>query len=634
MNVINVLDAQSANMIAAGEVVERPAAAVKELAENAIDAGATAVSVEIKDGGNTFIRVSDNGVGMSADDLPKALLRHATSKIKSGADIDGVLTLGFRGEALAAISAVSRMSVISRYRGTQLGNLLTAEGEGVTVEEVGCPEGTTVLVEDLFYNTPARRKFMKKDVTEAAACRAAVEKLAVSHPNVAFRFTSEGELKFATTGDGSLKNAIADTFGDGFAKGLIEVTGNAEDVQLHGYVSTPEAARGRNNAVNVFVNNRYVVSKTVAAAIKEAFKSYIPHDRYPAAVLFLTLPPKTVDVNVHPAKIEVKFTNERAVYEAVYYGIRTALQRGDAFTGGEDDIFVRGGDIAPKAKLDSTPTPAPTKGSYTPPVVQETGLRQSAAIFNAADFVPTEAELQGVLLDIPPSARQQSTEELQVAAPSVKHALQTEEKPEKSETTENTKQAELVADLPVHRYVGEAWNAYIMAETPDALYIIDKHAAHERILYEQLRQSTTAQSQALLTPVIVELDAEEATLLVEEREYLYTLGFDIDLFGDKSVALRAVPAALNSETQLAPLLQQFAASLAAGGALPFKERVDRALFTMACKAAVKAGVRNTEEDNKWIIDRLFKDGTIKYCPHGRPVAKVIPRREADKWFDR
>ena len=609
MDVINILDNQSANMIAAGEVVDRPASAVKELMENALDAGATTVSVEIKNGGNTLIRVSDNGCGISKNDLPKALLRHATSKIKSGADIDGVMTLGFRGEALAAISAVSKLSIISRKEESDFGNLLTAEDGSVTVEEVGCPTGTTVLVEELFYNTPARRKFMKKDSTEAAACLAVVEKMAVSHPEVAFRFTSDGAAKLSTSGDGVLKNAIADAFGAPFAKGLIEVKGSAENVEVSGFVTTPEAARGRNNGINVFINGRYVMSKTVSAAIKEAFKSYLPHDRYPAAVLFITLPPKAVDVNVHPAKTEVKFANERPVYEAVYYGIRTALERADAFTGGEDDIFVTGGDI-------------PQKPSFERPFIPErnTGLKQSVAIFSASEFTPTAAEESLPFVFAPVEEKATEEKDLGFSAPSLNLP----------ETAEQT----VMDEKPPHRYVGELWNAYIMAETENAFYVIDKHAAHERILYEQLKGSTAAESQLLLTPVVADLSAEEAEVLIGERDYLLSLGFDIDAFGDKSVALRAVPAPLCKGVALTPVLEQLAASLIEGGALPHSERVDKALFTVACKAAVKAGRRNTEEDNKWIIDRLFEDGSIKYCPHGRPVAKVFTRRDADKWFDR
>ncbi len=620
MNVINILDAQSANMIAAGEVVERPAAAVKELVENAIDSGASTVSVEIKGGGNSLIRVSDNGCGISREDLPRALLRHATSKIKSGADLDGVTTLGFRGEALAAISAVSRLSIISRREGDVFGNLLSAEGEEVRIEEVGCQTGTTVLVEDLFYNTPARRKFMKKDATEGAACRAVVEKAAISHPHISFRFTSDGEQKLMTSGDGSLKNAIADALGSSFAKGLIEVEGEAEGVALHGYVSTPETARGRNTAVCVFINKRYVVSKTVSAAIKEAFKSYIPHDRYPAAVLFLEMSPKAVDVNVHPAKIEVKFQNERAVYEAVYYGIRTALERADAFTGDADDILLTGGDIAVTKPAEEKKAPAYTQGyNFTDP----DRMKQSTAIFSAGDFsARTEEEAQPAF-NIPEKRAEEKTER-EGSALSLSSA---------QSLSLTDRQEQIVKDKP-YKYVGEVWNAYIMAETEDAFYIIDKHAAHERILYESLRKSTRAESQALLSPHIAELSEAEAQVLLDSKDYLYGLGFEVDSFGDRSIALRAIPAALRDTADLSAVLEQLAASLSEGGALPFSERVDRALFTVACKAAVKAGRRNTEEDNKWIIDRLFEEGSIKYCPHGRPVAKVFTRKEANKWFDR
>lgn len=611
MDIINVLDAQSANMIAAGEVVERPAAALKELLENAIDAGATSISAEIKNGGVTLIRVSDNGCGISVNDLPKALLRHATSKIKSGADIDGVLTLGFRGEALAAIAAVSKLSIISRQKGNDFGNILTSDENGVTVEEVGCPEGTTVLVEGLFYNTPARRKFLKRDATEAAACRAVVEKLAVANPQIAIRFTSDGEEKLATTGNGDLKGAVADAFGSVFAKGLIAVDGEAEEVSVHGFVSAPDAAKGKSTAQSSFVNGRYVVSKTVQAALKEAFKSYIPHDRYPASVLFITVPPKFVDVNVHPAKTEIKFANERLVYEAVYYAVRSALQRTDAFTGDESDILI------------SKPAEKP-KAAFKAPLFEEKPeiplMKQSAALFKASDFAPSnEAEaMPEIIIPAPARAEVKKEEALSFASPKL---------------TEVFAQAE-IEKAPSHRYVGEAFDAYIIAETKEALYIIDKHAAHERILYEQLRKSTTAESQALLVPVIVPLAEEDAQLILQNRDYLYSLGFDIDDFGDNSLAVRSLPTALRNENDIAPLLEQFAASLSAGGALPFEERCDRALFTMACKAALKAGVHSEAHDNIWIINRLFEDGSIKYCPHGRPVAKVFTKREADKWFDR
>lgn len=613
MNVINILDAQSANMIAAGEVVERPAAAVKELVENAIDSGADTVSVEIKNGGNTLIRVSDNGCGISAEDLPRALLRHATSKIKCGADIDGVTTLGFRGEALAAISAVSRLSIISRTKDNDFGNLLRAEGEEVKVEEVGCPVGTTVLVEELFYNTPARRKFMKKDSTEAAACRAVVEKAAISHPQISFRFTSDGEQKLITSGDGSLKNAIADALGSSFAKGLIEVEGEAEGVTVSGYVSTPETARGRNTAVSAFINKRFVVSKTVSAAIKEAFKSYIPHDRYPAAVLFLEMSPLAVDVNVHPAKIEVKFQNERSVYEAVYYGIRTALQRADAFTGDGGDIFVTGGDI------DITP-PHKTNVPFVKP--DASSLAQKDAVLSLSDFKAEDRE--DIPFDFPLEKAEEKPKEERVGSVSFASHGGFSLPPKQ----------EQIISTPSYKYVGEVWNAYVMAETEEAFYIIDKHAAHERILYEKLRKSTSAESQGLLAPVIAELSEEEAQILLDSKDYLFDLGFEVDSFGDKSVALRAVPAALKDVSELGVVLEQLAASLLDGGALPFGERVDKALFTVACKAAVKAGRRNTAEDNKWIIDCLFESGSIKYCPHGRPVAKVFTRKEANKWFDR
>ena len=606
MDVINILDSQSANMIAAGEVVERPASAVKELVENAIDALAKSITVELKGGGSQLIRVSDDGCGISAADLPKAILRHATSKISCGTDIDGVKTLGFRGEALAAISAVSQMQIISRMEGQAFGNLLSCEDGVCTVEEVGCPVGTTVLVEGLFYNTPARRKFLKRDATETAACRSVVEKAAISNPHIAFKFIADGEQKFATSGDGSLTAAIADTLGDARAKNLIRVEGTAEQVRVSGYVSAPSAAVGRNTAQNTFVNGRFVVSKTVQAALKEAFKTYIPHDRYPSSVLFVDVPHKFVDVNVHPAKIEIKFADERLVYEAVYYAVKGALGRQDAFTGGADDIFVSGGDVLkPVAEKRSYVAPSYTPNTLSTHKVLKEEAKQSA--FNAASFGEESSALPSL-----------EALEVKVASPKVSELL---EKQEKLQTE------------PTYRYVGELYNAYLVAETKDALYIVDKHAAHERILYEDIKKSSTVQSQALLMPEIVELSAADTALITENIDYLKGFGFDVEAFGDNSLIVRALPAGIKAGAA-SDMLAGFADTLDKGGALPAEERKDRALFTVACKAALKAGVSNDPAHNKWVLDKLFADGSIKYCPHGRPVAKMFLRRDVDKWFDR
>lgn len=607
MEVINILDSQSANMIAAGEVVERPASAVKELVENAIDAGAKNISVELKGGGSQLIRVSDDGCGISAADLPKAILRHATSKISCGADIDGVKTLGFRGEALAAISAVSKMQIISRMAGQPFGNLLSCEDGVCTVEEVGCPVGTTVLVEGLFYNTPARRKFLKRDSTESAACRTAVEKAALSNPHIAFKFIADGEQKFATTGNGSLPDAIADTLGDARAKNLLKVEGKAEQVSVSGYVSAPAAAVGRNTAQNTFVNGRYVVSKTVQAALKEAFKSYLPHDKYPASVLFVEVPHKFVDVNVHPAKIEIKFADERLVYEAVYYAVKSALGRNDAFTGGEDDIFVSGGDVVKAVEKKSfAPQSFASNTLSTHKVIKElTGEKKQA--FDAAAF----------------------DEESFKSVPTEQFEVKLAEAPLTKRLAEQTK----LSEEPAYRYVGELYDAYLIAETKEAVYIIDKHAAHERILYEDIKKSSTAQSQTLLMPEVAELSAADTALILENAAYLNGFGFDIEAFGDNSVIVRALPAGIKAGAA-ADMLAGFAETLEKGGALPVEERCDRALFTVACKAALKAGISNDPVHNKWILDKLFENGSIKYCPHGRPVAKMFLRRDVNKWFDR
>ena len=334
MGKINLLDIQTANLIAAGEVVERPASAVKELCENSIDADATMITVEIRGGGNSYLRVSDNGSGISDDDMPKTILRHATSKIKTGSDLDGVVTLGFRGEALAAIASVSRLQIISRCPGETKGRLLVSnDTEGVVISDTGCPDGTTVIARDLFYNVPARRKFLKKDVTESAAVGAVVEKLALSHPEKAFRFVSNEELRLTTSGDGSLYSAIYTIYGRSFAQTLCEVDYECEGISVSGYISRPDSPRGSRSAQSFFINRRYVKSRTVTAALEEAYGSYIPKGKFPAAILHIEIDPHTVDVNVHPSKSEVKFSNERAIFEAVYYAVRSVLSGTDHVRG-------------------------------------------------------------------------------------------------------------------------------------------------------------------------------------------------------------------------------------------------------------------------------------------------------------
>ncbi len=650
MNVINVLDSKSANMIAAGEVVDKPASAVKELVENAIDAGATTVSVEIRNGGTAFIRVTDDGVGMTRSEVPKSILRHATSKIRSGSDLDGIKTLGFRGEALAAIAAVSELQIVTRTAEEEFGSLLESDGEGVTLQEVGCPVGTTVVIRNLFYNTPARRKFMKRDSTEAASCRAVVEKEALSHPKIKFKFTVDGELRLSTPGNGKVYDTIAEIYGTTLAKNLIPVECENENALVRGYICQPSFAKGRNNSQNCFVNGRYVVSKTAQAATKAAFLTYMPSDRYPVTFLYINVSPDTVDVNVHPAKTEIKFSQEHSVYEAVYFAVRGALNRADAFTEKPEELYVN----APTADFNAPETAAavsddddriPTdtqeyiNGDHSKGIAPFVKPEVPPAFQKRVDVdEPTEGGLDrfalvnfmGMNVAEDPNRyfADGSADESEFFVPKIED-FPTEPRPQIDTGTQT-----VMTDEPEYRYVGELYNSFIIAETKTQVYIIDKHAAHERILYEKFKKSSRIYSQILLIPKKILLDAQTLDIIHENRDFLDTVGFGLSNFTNGTLLVTAVPSAMETPEDTESLLESYAEQFYLGSNLPMDQRQDKALFTMACKAAVKAGIPNDSAHNKWILDNLFEKKTIKYCPHGRPVAKAFEKKEVAAWFDR
>ena len=631
MATINLLDAQSANMIAAGEVVERPASALKELLENALDAHARKIRVDIRDGGRVQIAVTDNGDGIEMEDMPRSVLRHATSKIKTGADIDGVRTLGFRGEALAAIAAVSRLQIVSRRRGADEGYLFEICDGQSKLTEVGCPAGTTVLVEDLFFNTPARRKFLKRDGSEAAACVAAAARLALSHPEVSVEMLVDGTEKFHTTGDGDLYSAIYAIYGRSVAKTMMPVEYYLDGVSVAGFVSTPEAARGSRTMQLFYVNRRFVYSKTLSAAVEEACRSFLPAKRFPAAVLSVSIDPHQTDVNVHPAKTEIKFADEKKVFSAVYYGVKNSLAC----------LQTPAPSAAPAPAPAPAPVAAPLRETVPPSGTSDTAAEPAPnpappsagpyTVFSAADVTS------------PDELYDEGTEDLPLASPPTGRAYDGPlpglgAPPEPSMPADPSAAAEPsvlpeLSALPAYRYVGELYDAFLIAETLDTVYIIDKHALHERILYEKLASNKETNAQWLLSGIPVTLTDEQARVLEENAELLSEYGFVIEPFGD-GVIVRAVPGALVNTAGLPALLENFAADLTNGNAIPFSVRCDRALFTVACKAALKAGVHNAPAHNEWLIDRFFESSTVRYCPHGRPVSHALPKREIEKYFDR
>ncbi len=626
MGIINVLDAQTANLIAAGEVVERPSSAAKELLENSIDAKAKSVTLEIRNGGRTLLRVTDDGSGFLREDIPKALLRHATSKIECGDDINGIRSLGFRGEALAAIGAVSRLGIITKHRSEEIGTRLTADENGIVMEDIGCPDGTTVSMRDIFYNTPARQKFLKKDGTEGASCIAAAERLALSHPEISFTVISDGERKFQTAGDGELYPAIYSVFGREFAKSLIKVEYELLGVTVNGYITTPDTVRGSRSMQTMFVNGRYVKSKTVQAALEEAFRSFIPRGKFPGCVLFVSLMPELTDVNVHPAKTEIKFASERDVFRAVYYAVKNALEA-------EPEEKLLGESIKAEEKRVTVTPVLPITEKEEDPFASKAATAEASqrVTIKEVEFFPPEPPAQperksAFRADIGEDELFDSQSEY-IFSDSAVQSTKQEEVPEQQPVL-------IEPDSPAWRMVGQAYDSYIFVETEENILIIDKHAAHERVLYEQLAKNKELHVQELLAGVPVTLGREQAAILLENSEFLEEKGFKIEDFGEGSIIVRSVPATLGNLKGLNAILEDFARTLADGNGLSFAERCDRALYTVACKAALKARVKNRPEDDENVVKMLAENPQLRYCPHGRPFIKKLPKREIEKYFDR
>ncbi|MBQ7646472.1 MAG: DNA mismatch repair endonuclease MutL [Clostridia bacterium] len=630
MGIINILDTQTSNMIAAGEVVDRPASAVKELIENAVDAGATKIHIEIRGGGIAYIRVTDNGAGISKDDLPKTVLRHATSKIRTGDDIDGVMTLGFRGEALAAIASVSNLRIISKQTGCQ-GHCLESGEDGVKLTETGCADGTSVIIEELFYNTPARRKFLKKDSTEAAAIAAAVEKEALANPDIRFKLTVDGVDKITSAGDGKLFSAIYTVCGREFASALTEIDSTVNGIRVYGYITKPESPRGSRSAQTFYINGRYIKSKTVMAALEEGYRSFIPPGKFPGGVILVCMNPKAVDVNVHPAKTEVRFANERDVFEAVYWAVRNALtKKKNAFGDEEKDTKAeirQSNEFLKAVSLKTTTESTSVRPKYQDYTFRpDSTVNKDTAVYNAAKDTPASEPVAAS--HISPVVTGHTMPETETA-PVPDEA---EKETAKSETP--FVQESFAEEKISYRIAGELFDTYLIAESEDKIMIIDKHAAHERILYEQLKDKKSVVIQELLTGVTVELGRDETETVLENASYLADYGFITERFGDTSVIVRSVPVSIYKAENIEDVIREFARTLSLGDRIPYEERVDKALFTVACKAAIKAGWKTSEIDAELLFDTLLENGKIRYCPHGRPIIKIIDKKTIDKFFDR
>jgi DNA mismatch repair protein MutL len=603
VNRIHLLGKHVSELIAAGEVVERPASVVKELLENAIDAGATAVTLEIKNGGVSFIRVADNGSGILREDVPTAFLRHATSKIGSAEDLAAIGTLGFRGEALASVAAVSKVTMMTRTRDELAGTLIRLEGGDVVEQaDTGCPEGTTVIVRELFYNTPARMKFLKKDVTEASAVMAVAQRIALSHPEVSIKVIKDDREEMHTPGDNRLISAVHAVLGKEFAASLIPVEYEFEKIGITGYACKPAASRSNRSMQFFFINGRLVKSKTAVAALEAAYKNSIMTGRYPGCVLYIGISPSLVDVNVHPSKIEVRFSNEKQFFDSLYYAVRAAVAENDA---------------RPELKM-------PEPQAQKPPVETSAPAAEQLKFDARLEAAGTAAVGDSARVWYEPRQSPTQPESASFIKAQEDFQPQREEQPEPRETAEK--------DVSPLKVVGECFDTYIIAERPDELWLIDKHAAHERLLYEQLRRDRETSAQLLLTPVAVTLSQDEYGAVLENLPLLTEAGFDVSDFGGSTVLVRSAPLELSGKDVSDTLAEMAGCLLRHKKDIP-PEKIDWLYLSVACRAAVKGGDKSREIESRELVKRI-SEIDIKYCPHGRPVAFILRKSELEKQFGR
>ena len=655
---INILSQHVAELIAAGEVVERPASVVKELMENSIDAGATLITVEIRRGGITYIRITDNGCGIDRSNIKKAFISHATSKISSADDLDSILTLGFRGEALASVAAVARVEMLTRAEYEEIGTRYVIEGsQEALLDDAGCPKGTTIVVRDLFFNTPARMKFLKKDVTEANAVAGVVDRIALSDPEVCIRFIREGKEVLSTPGDGKIQSAIHAIFGKEFSQGLIPCQYELNGIKVDGFISKPVHARANRTMQFFFLNGRLIKTRTAMAALEQAYKNAIMVGKFPACVLNLTIPPMAVDVNVHPAKTEVRFADEKKIFDAVYYCAKLALESGDTRPQmsfekkAQMKVLQQQMPQPPKAeqtfiRLDTRPEP-PKKPEPVKVVEQVTSVTPKVTV------APKPAEpVFRVESGEKENKAVQSDDDLLLNNPTVSKAVIAEdtvtlpliketpiEKKEELVTEvltppEEEKEPDPVILVEPFRVIGEAFKTYILVEQGDKMLVIDKHAAHERIIFNSLKKEQNGiESQMLLSPVTVTLSKEEYNALLENTDILSKAGYCVEDFGQGMVIVTECPTYIESG-DIEPVVIELAGYLADNKKDMIPEKLDWIYHSTACRAAVKAGDKTTAYEQQKFVEQLLSMSDVRYCPHGRPVMIEMSKKELEKNFGR
>lgn len=683
---INVLPKNIADLIAAGEVVERPSSVIKEFVENSIDAGSKNITVEIQNGGKTYIRVTDNGCGIDRDDVRKAFISHATSKIKDILDLDAISTLGFRGEALASVCAVSRVEMLTKTEDADVGTRYVIEGgEEILIDDAGCPVGTTLVVRDLFYNIPARLKFLKKDVQEGNYIASIVEKIAVSNPSVSFKFIREGKLQFSTPGDGNLKSAIYAVFGKDFTENLLPVKNSQNGITVKGFTTKPTSCRSSRSMQIFYVNNRYVKSVVFLSALEAAYKNSIMVGKYPGCVLFIDLPFEAVDVNVHPAKTEVRFYDEKRIFDCIYNGVLSAITDDKsrlqaAFSTAK--AFMKPAEKGEQLKLNDIPVVTADKPVFEVKsertfYVKEFGnipdsegvtlnspkkdepkqldfLKDSIEkpLVTKISFNDSQTKVDSIIIE-QKEIDTSINEDKQVSDnndstlafdSSLDKNISTEAEikiEDKTEIAEEIKASEVeqateiisVSSVPEFKFIGEAFNTYLIAELEGKMIIIDKHAAHERILFEKFKKEGSGNSQIMLQPITVNLSADEYNAVIENSELLYGAGYEISDFGDRCVKVNACPPEL-TDSNLYDIILEIAGYLANNVKTLLPEKLDWIYHSMACRAAVKAGNFTSKYEAEMFVKHLLSRDDIRYCPHGRPVMIEMTQRELEKQFKR
>ena len=666
---INVLSKHIAELIAAGEVVERPASVVKELMENSIDAGATSITLEIRNGGVTYIRITDNGCGIENEDVPKAFISHATSKIADENDLNSIFTLGFRGEALASIAAVSRTEILTRAENEQSGTSYAIEGGVQTrYEAAGCPQGTTIIVRDLFFNTPARMKFLKRDVSEANAVAEIVDRIALSNPNVSIRFIREGKQVLITPGDGKTLSAIYSVFGRSFADSLIEVNYELDGIKIEGYVCKPAFSRPSRSMQYFFLNGRFIKSRSCMASMENAYKNSIMVGKFPSCVLNIIIPPSFVDVNVHPAKTEVRFSDERRVTSAVYYAVKSAIETEDTpvtvnltkisektrtassqlMLAVEDedkpvDIFVKKTEPLPEFKAEPLPEARPSVSTETK---KNFWTNMSSSQFKNEVSAPESNNIFAKNNDEPDLISSFKTKKIFHSQPQgekSEEAVKTESKPlapkEYTPPAHNyvpvrTESADDASPKPL-RLLGEAFKTYIICEYDNKVYFIDKHAAHERVIYNKIKKAAQnkVSSQVLLSPVTVTLNKNDYNTVLENLDVFTKAGYLVEDFGSGVIIVRECPMLISGD-DIEDTVVEIASYLVQNKTNVESEKIDRIHHTSACKAAIKAGYKNSTAELKVLAEQVLYDDEIRYCPHGRPVLIEMSKYDLEKQFGR